>query len=113
VGILLIVRTDCVTDLGVTLDSKLHLHRHVDYLYSQILKLLRLILFITYNLSSLHSMKALCIVLILSGIGYASVDWDDLTLLDSNKLEDLQKSLQIYAIIGLFSPIRFVIKKQC
>jgi hypothetical protein len=28
----LIVRTDCVKDLGVTLDSKLHFHRHADYL---------------------------------------------------------------------------------
>jgi hypothetical protein len=31
VGNLLIARTDCVKDLGVMLDSKLHFHRHVDY----------------------------------------------------------------------------------
>jgi hypothetical protein len=47
----LIVRTDCVKDLCAMLDSKLHLHRHVDYLHSRALKLLVLIRFIVYNLS--------------------------------------------------------------
>jgi hypothetical protein len=40
VGDLLIVRTDCVKDLGVLLNCKLHFQRHVDYLPSQALKLL-------------------------------------------------------------------------
>jgi hypothetical protein len=57
VGNLLIVRTDCVKDLGVVLDCKLHFHRHVHYLYSRGLKLLELIRFITYKFSSLHSLK--------------------------------------------------------
>jgi hypothetical protein len=48
-GDLLIVRTNRVKDLGVMLDSKLHFHRHVDYLHSQALKLLGLIHFITYH----------------------------------------------------------------
>jgi hypothetical protein len=43
----LIVRTDCVKDLGVMLDSKLHFHRHIDKLYSRALKLFGLIRFIT------------------------------------------------------------------
>jgi hypothetical protein len=42
---LLIVRTYCVKDLGVMLDSKLHFH-HVDYLYSRAINLLGLIRFI-------------------------------------------------------------------
>jgi hypothetical protein len=45
----LILGTDCVKNLEVMLDSKLHFHHHVDYLQSQALKLLRLIRFITYN----------------------------------------------------------------
>jgi hypothetical protein len=56
-GDLLNVRTDCVEDLGVMLDSKLHSHRHIDYLYSQAPKLLWGIPFITYNFSSLDSLK--------------------------------------------------------
>jgi hypothetical protein len=38
-------------------DSKLHFHRHVDYLYSKALKLLGLIYFIIYSFSSLDSLK--------------------------------------------------------
>jgi hypothetical protein len=42
-GDVIIVRADCVKDIGVMLDSKLHFHRHIDYLYSHALKLLGLI----------------------------------------------------------------------
>jgi hypothetical protein len=41
------------------LDSKLHFHRHVDYLQSQTLKLLELNPFIIYNFSSSDSLKIL------------------------------------------------------
>jgi hypothetical protein len=58
-GDLLIIGTDCVKHPGVMLHSKLHFHHHVDCLYSQALKLLGLILFITYDFSSLDSPKIL------------------------------------------------------
>jgi hypothetical protein len=45
----LILRSDCVNDLGVMLGSKLYIHCHVDFVYSQALRSLRLIRFITYN----------------------------------------------------------------
>jgi hypothetical protein len=70
---LLIVRTDCVKDLGVMLDSKLHSHRQIDYLYSRALKLLGLIRFITYNFSSLDCLKDLYTALVHSNLEYASV----------------------------------------
>jgi hypothetical protein len=54
---LLIVRTDCVKDLGVLLDSKLNFHRRVDNSQSQALKLLGLIRFIAYDFSCLDSLK--------------------------------------------------------
>jgi hypothetical protein len=73
------------------LDSKLHFHRHLDYLRSQALKLLGLIRFITYNFSSLHSLKVLYITLIRSKLEYASVAWNNLALADSNKLENILK----------------------
>jgi hypothetical protein len=54
---LFIVRTDCVKDLGVVVDSKLHFLRHVYYLRPQALKLLGLIHFIKYNSSFLIILK--------------------------------------------------------
>jgi hypothetical protein len=91
-GDLLILRTDSAKDLGAMLYSKGHFHRHVDYLHSQALKLLGLIRFITYNFSSLNTLKVLytSITLILSKLEYASVVRNNLTLADSNKLESLQ-----------------------
>jgi hypothetical protein len=45
---------------------KLHFRRHIDYLHFQALKLLGLIRLITYNFSSLDSLKVLYITLILT-----------------------------------------------
>jgi hypothetical protein len=90
------------------LHSKLHFHRHVDCLHSQAL----IIPFISYIFSSLDSLEVLYITLIRSKLVYASVVWNNLTLADSNKLENIQ-SLQIYVIIDLFSPNPFVIMDQC
>jgi hypothetical protein len=82
VGDLLIVRTDCVKELGFVLDSNLRFHCHVDSLHSQALKLLGLIRLITYKFSSLESLKVLCILLkkyILPKLEHESVIWNNLT----------------------------------
>jgi hypothetical protein len=101
---LLIVRTDCIKDLGVML----YFHRYIDYLYSRALKLLGLIRFITYNFSSLDCIKVLYTALVHSNLEYASVAWNNPTLADSNKLENIQENLLICVIIDLCSPISFV-----
>jgi hypothetical protein len=49
-----ILNTDCINDLDVMLDSKLHFHCHVDDVYSQILQMLGPIRYITRNYSSLE-----------------------------------------------------------
>jgi hypothetical protein len=36
----LITRTECIKHLGVQIDSKLHFHNHVDYIFSQTIRLL-------------------------------------------------------------------------
>lgn len=54
-GDIVIVCTACVKDLGVSSDSKLHLHRHVGYLCSHALYLLELIHFVIQFLSSGYS----------------------------------------------------------
>jgi hypothetical protein len=91
------------------IESKLHFIRHVDFLHSQTLKQLGLIGFLTYNFSSLDGLKFLYITLMHSNLEYASVVWNNLTLADSNKLEDIPKNLQIYAILDLFNPNSLVI----
>jgi hypothetical protein len=73
------------------LDSELHFHRHVDCLHPQELKLLGLIRFITYNFSSSDSIQVVYITLIRSQFEHASVAWNNLTLADSNKLENIQR----------------------
>jgi hypothetical protein len=78
---LLIVEINCVKDFGVMLDSKLHFHCHVDYLHSQALKLLGLIRFITYNFSSLDSLKLVqsLSTRLSSGITFFFLVWWDLS----------------------------------
>jgi hypothetical protein len=85
------LRSDCIKDLGVMLDSKLYFHRHVDFTYSQALSTLGLIRYVTYNFSSLDYVVVLYNYLIRSKLEYASVVWNNLSLIDSNKLENIQR----------------------
>jgi hypothetical protein len=51
----LMSRTDCIRDLGVFIDTKLHFHQEEDNIFSQAIKLLGLIQTLTFSFSSLHS----------------------------------------------------------
>jgi hypothetical protein len=97
----IILRSDCIKDLGVMLDSKLYFHHHVDFVHSQALRTLGLIRYATYNFSSLDCLVVLHHSLIRSKLEYASVVWNNLSLTDSNKTENIQKNLQISVIIFL------------
>jgi hypothetical protein len=90
-GNAVIMRTDCVKDLGVWLYIKLYFHDHVNYIFSVAPKLPGLIYFTTYNFSSLDSLLVLYISLIRSKLEYASIAWNNLTITDSNKLGSIQK----------------------
>jgi hypothetical protein len=59
-----ITRTDCIKDLGVFIDSKLYFHSHVDYIFSQSIKLLGLIHNITFSFSTLDSLLILYFLLV-------------------------------------------------
>jgi hypothetical protein len=76
------------------LGNKLRFHRHVDYICSLALKLLRLIRFITYNFSSLDSLNVLYVVLILSKPDYAAVAWKNLTVAGCSELKIYRESLK-------------------
>jgi hypothetical protein len=58
----IILCSDCIKDLGVTLDSKLYFHCHVDFVH-----------YVTYNFSSLDCLVVLYNSLIRSMLKYASV----------------------------------------
>jgi hypothetical protein len=66
---------------------------HVDYLHSEAIKLLGLVRFI--NFSSLDSLRILLIITIRRKLEYISVVWNNLTLADSNYLQDIE-NLQMY-----------------
>jgi hypothetical protein len=87
----LILRSDCIKDLGDMLDSKLYFHCHVDFVYSQAVRTLGLNRFITYNFSSLDSLVVLYIALIRLTLEYASVVWNNLASTDANKIENIQR----------------------
>jgi hypothetical protein len=87
----LMLRSECIKDLGIMLCSKLYFICHVDFVYSQTLKILGLIHFITYNFFSLGSLVVLYIALIRSNLECASVVWNNLTTTDSNRTANIQR----------------------
>jgi hypothetical protein len=86
-----ILRTDFIKDLGVHIDRKLHFHRHVDFIVSHALKLLGLLLTLTFSFSTIDSLLILYFALVISKLEYAFVAWSSVTIADSNKLERVQK----------------------
>jgi hypothetical protein len=79
------------TDLGVFIDSELHFHNHVDYIFSQCIKFLGLVQTTTFPFSFLGSLYILYCTLIRSKLEYASVVWNSITTTDANKLERIQQ----------------------
>jgi hypothetical protein len=61
-----ITRTDSIKDLGVFIDSKLRFHNHVDYIFSQCIKLLGLVRNLTFPFSSLDCLYMLYFTLVRS-----------------------------------------------
>jgi hypothetical protein len=68
--------TCSIKDLGFFFDSKLHFHEHIDYVFSDCIKLLGLIHSITYRFSSLECLYILYFTLVKSKFEYASVVWN-------------------------------------
>jgi hypothetical protein len=87
----LITRTECVKDLGVESDSKLHFHHHVDYIFSQAIRLLGLIRTVTFSFSSLQSLLMLYYTLARPKLEYGSVAWNSITSTDASKLGRVQR----------------------
>jgi hypothetical protein len=77
--------------LIVFIDSKLYRHSHVDYIFSQAIKLLGFIRNITFSFSTLDSLLTLHFSLVRPKLGYASVVWYAITSIDVKKLESIQR----------------------
>jgi hypothetical protein len=86
-----ITRTDSIKDLGVFIDSKLRFHNHVDYIFSQCIKLLGLVRTLPFSFSSLDCLYMLYFILVRSKLEYASVVWNSMTTTDANELERIQQ----------------------
>jgi hypothetical protein len=85
-----IIRTDSIKDLGIFTDTKLHIHNHVNHIFSHCIKLPVLVRSITFTLSSLECLHRLHITLARSKPEYASIIWNSITYTDANKLDRIQ-----------------------
>jgi hypothetical protein len=95
-------RTDSMKDLGVFIDAKLHFHDHINYIFSQCIRLLGLVRNITFNFSSLECMLTLYIALVRCKLEYASVVWNSITSTDANKLERIQQRFAAHCFNRFF-----------
>ena len=86
-----IIRKDAIKDIGVLLDYKLHLHAHVDYIFSQSLRTLGLIRTLTYCFSTVDCLLLLYSTVVRPKLEYASVVWNSVTSTDAKKLELTQR----------------------
>jgi hypothetical protein len=83
-------RTDSIKDLGVLLDSKLLFHHHVDYVFSQSLKMLGIIRTMSFSFSPFDSFLLLYVTLVRSKSEYGSPVWNSIMATDGSKLEHLK-----------------------
>jgi hypothetical protein len=103
----LITRTECIKDLGVLIDSKLHFHNRVDYIFSQTIRLLGLIRSVTFSFSSLQSLLMLYCTLVRTKLEYASVAWNFITLLMPVSLSAFSGNLYLFVIVVFFSHVPY------
>ncbi|PNF40690.1 hypothetical protein B7P43_G02183 [Cryptotermes secundus] len=103
----IITRTSSVKDLGVFFDSKLHFHTHVNYIFSECIKLSGLIRSITYRFSSLESLYVLYFTLVRSNLEYASVIWNSITSTDANKIQRIKQKFESVCFYRFFPHISY------
>jgi hypothetical protein len=84
-----ILQIDCFKDLGVLIDCKLHFH-HVEFLFSPGTEITAANLH--NNISFFHlRLLMLYFASVRSKLEYASVAWNSVTIIYSNKLERIQR----------------------
>jgi hypothetical protein len=101
-----ITRTSRIKKQCVLFDSKLHFQNHVDFIFSECIKLLWRIRSITFRLSSLGCLYMLQFALFRSGLEYASVVWN-YHVYQCNSLERIQQNFGSF--LSIFFPLVFLI----
>jgi hypothetical protein len=100
-----VVRSQCVKDLGVLLDCKLYFHQYINRIFSQSLKLLGMIRYITSYFSTLDSLLVLYSTLVRSKVEYASVVWNSIIITDFSKLERIQRKFAALCFTRFFNGV--------
>jgi hypothetical protein len=97
-----ILRTDCIRDLGVHIDSKLYFHHHVDFLFSHGMKLSGLIRTLRFSFSTIDRLLILYFL-------WLYLNWSNLLLLGTLlqfltpiNFSAYKENLQPFATIGFF-----------
>jgi hypothetical protein len=85
--------------------ASFYFHQHINCIFSQSLKVLRLIRYIASSFSTLDSLLALYSTLVRFKIEYASVAWNSTTNTDSAKLERIQRKFVALCYTRLFNGV--------
>jgi hypothetical protein len=102
-----VTRTSSIKDVGVFFDCKLYFHSHVDFMFSECIKLLGLIRSITFRFSFLDCLYVLHFTLVRSKSEYVSVVWNSVTSIDANKLERIQQKFASVCFYSLFPHVPY------
>jgi hypothetical protein len=82
---------DTIKNHGAQLDSNLHFHTHVDYSFSQSVRMLGLLQNIIYSFSTLDSIRILYLTPVRPKLEYASIVWNSIKSTDAKQLEGIQQ----------------------
>jgi hypothetical protein len=85
----------------------IYFHIHVDYVFSECIKLLGLIRSITYRFSCLECLYVLYFTLVVSKLEYASGVFNFTTSTDTNKLERIQQKFASVFFYRFFPRISY------
>jgi hypothetical protein len=84
------LQTDCIDDLGVHTDCKLHFHHHVNFPFFTRNAIIRTCSY-TYIFHFYNSLLMLYFSLVISKLEYTSIAWNSVTINDSNKRKHTRK----------------------
>jgi hypothetical protein len=98
-----ITRTDPIVDLRLLIYSKFIFHAHVDYVFSQSVRMLGLTRAVTDSFSTLGILLILYLTLVRPELECASTVWNSIKFADVRKLESIQRKFLIQCQYSFFT----------